>query len=91
MDFAFMLPMPFMVNIAFATDSSYLLSFFADDDTRRDVTVGNYSIDAAGNDIAVPYGALNLGKWRCNWKAGPRTATLKRMSIGLYFVIRMYC
>ena len=50
---------------------------FADDDTRRDVTVGNYSIDAAGNDIAVPYGALNLGKWRCNWKAGPRTATLK--------------
>ena len=33
---------------------------FADDDTRRDVTVGNYSIDAAGNDIAVPYGALNL-------------------------------
>mgnify|MGYP000432394951 CR=1 FL=1 len=39
--------------------------------------MGNYSIDAAGNDIAVPYGALNLGKWRCNWKAGPRTATLK--------------
>ena len=28
---------------------------FADDDTRRDVPVGNYSIDAAGNDIAVPY------------------------------------
>lgn len=50
---------------------------FAEGDTRRDVTVGNYSIDDVGNDIAVPYGALNLGKWRCNWKAGPRTATLK--------------
>lgn len=55
---------------------TFYLSFDAND-TRRDVTVGNYSIDNAGNDIAVPYGALNLGKWRCNWKASARTATLK--------------
>lgn len=55
---------------------TFYLSFDARD-TRRDVTVGNYSIDKDGSDIAVPYGALNLGKWRCNWKAGSRTATLK--------------
>lgn len=50
---------------------------FDPNDTRRDVTVGNYSIDNVGNDIAIPYGALNQGKWRCDWKAGARTATLK--------------
>lgn len=50
---------------------------FDPNDTRRDVTIGNYSIDDVGNDIAVPYGALNIGKWRCNWKANARTATLK--------------
>ena len=69
MDFAFMLPMPFYgKTLPLQLIHPTLLSFFADDDTRRDVTVGNYSIDAAGNDIAVPYGALNLGKWRCNWR-----------------------
>ena len=53
---------------------TFYLSFDAND-TRRDVTVGNYSIDNVGNDIAVSYGALNQGKWRCNWKAGVRTST----------------
>jgi hypothetical protein len=53
---------------------TFYLSFDSND-TRRDVTVGNYSIDESGNDIAVPYGALNIGKWRCNWKKGSRTGT----------------
>lgn len=50
---------------------------YEDGDTRRDVTIGNYSVDEDGKDYAVGYSGLNQGKWRVTWKASPRTATLK--------------
>lgn len=50
---------------------------YEDGDTRRDVTIGNYSVDEDGTDYAVGYSGLNQGKWRCTWKASARTASLQ--------------
>lgn len=45
------------------------------EDTRRDVTVANYGINADGSDLPATLGSMAQGKWRCPWKKGPRQST----------------
>ena len=54
--------------------------YFAYDekDTRRDVTICQYAVDASSNLYEMPYGCWYIGKFRPNWKSTIGTGTSAR-------------
>ena len=51
---------------------------FEEGDTRRNVSIGNYGIDASDNRVLHPYSAHCIGKFRVQWKPNASTADLVR-------------
>ncbi len=51
---------------------------YAEGDTRRDVTICQYAVDAGSNLYEMPYGCFYIGKFRPNWKSTIGTGTSAR-------------
>ena len=51
---------------------------YAEGDTRRDVTICQYAVDANSNLYEMPYGCFYIGKFRPNWKSTIGTGTSAR-------------
>lgn len=47
-------------------------------DTRRDVTICQYAVDASSNMYEMPYGCFYIGKFRPTWKSTIGTGTSAR-------------
>ncbi len=51
---------------------------FNDKDQRRDVTIVNFDINGKSELIMSSYAAMNIGKYRVDWKEEPTSAVNKR-------------
>ena len=51
---------------------------YSPEDTRRDVTICQYAVDASSNMHEMPYGCFYIGKFRPTWKSTIGTATSAR-------------
>ena len=51
---------------------------YSPDDLRRDVTIGQYAIDAESMMYEMPYGCFYIGKFRPNWKSTIGSGTAAR-------------
>lgn len=51
---------------------------YAEGDTRRDVSICQYAVDASSNLYEMPYGCWYIGKFRPNWKSTIGTGTSAR-------------
>ena len=51
---------------------------YAEGDTRRDVTICQYAVDANSDLYEMPYGCFYIGKFRPNWKSTIGTGTSAR-------------